>query len=369
MSEHIHSVLIAILVVSVVWQYQSHFFSVLDIESYGKAYSQSQYVLGEKSPAKIDDATLYTYASHAYWQGDDPTTINFEHPPLAKYYYGVFIIAFGNPHWGSLLLFVGVLLLLNAIVQELKFSRTSRIFLLIVVGSLSLLRVHTRYTLLDLPLLFGTLLIFWSAIKVASHNHLKYSLLLGVGIAVVAGAKYWFPWLIVLLGFIALEAVRNKKIKPYLIAGALGLSMYLLSYASYFLHGHTLNDFVLFEWFRFNWFSGKIDAPKFLVFQTLFTGQFKAWWAADTYEKTQYWSWLWPVGFFSAVWAVVLSLVAKEYWMVILIGYSLVLLLIFAIGAAASDRFFIQLLPFWMLALTYLVDRLIVRNHAIKKSK
>ena len=159
-------VLALLLIASVVWQYHQHFISTIDIQEHAAAYSQSQYVLGEKSLAKIDDSTLYTYASVAYWQGEDPTTINFEHPPLAKYYYGLFIMLFGNPFWGSVLVFLGVLLMLDKIAAAVGMSTKARLLLVLLVGTLSLLRVHTRYTLLDLPQQFGTLLIFLSRIKV-----------------------------------------------------------------------------------------------------------------------------------------------------------------------------------------------------------
>lgn len=356
-------VLALLLIASVVWQYHQHFISTIDIQEHAAAYSQSQYVLGEKSLAKIDDSTLYTYASFAYWQGEDPTTINFEHPPLAKYYYGLFIMLFGNPFWGSVLVFLGVLLMLDKIAAAVGMSTKARLLLVLLVGTLSLLRVHTRYTLLDLPQLFGTLLIFLSAITIEKKPTIKYTILLGAGLAIVAGAKYWFPWLPLMLGFIGFEAVRTKQLKPYLVATAIGGGVYLLTYLAYFLNGHTVADFVAFEWFRFKWFSGKTDVPKFLVFQTLFTGQFQAWWAADTFEKTQHWSILWPVSFLSALWIGWKSVLQKNYWMVVLIGYSLLLLSIFAIGAAASDRFFIQLLPFWMLALAHQVDKLLLHSN------
>jgi predicted negative regulator of RcsB-dependent stress response len=71
------------------WKYRAEIFQVTNKAEVGRAYGESQYVLGDKSNQKIDDGTLYTYAAEAYFKGEDPTTINFEHPPLGKYVFGL----------------------------------------------------------------------------------------------------------------------------------------------------------------------------------------------------------------------------------------------------------------------------------------
>jgi len=81
------------------------------IEFEGRQYSRSQYVRGEAARNKIDDATLYTYAGYTYIKGEDPTNINFEHPPLAKYWIGFSYLLTGNPALLNLVLFAAALVM------------------------------------------------------------------------------------------------------------------------------------------------------------------------------------------------------------------------------------------------------------------
>ena len=86
------------------------------------AYSQSQYVLGDEALQKIDDNTLYQYAAEAYLRGEDPTTINFEHPPLGKYLFGLSLQLFNQVLVINILLFAICLSLFALLLKQLKFS-------------------------------------------------------------------------------------------------------------------------------------------------------------------------------------------------------------------------------------------------------
>src|SRR3989344_1572771 len=64
---------------------------------FGNLYSQSQYVIGERSKGGIGDDGLYAFARYYYLlQKGDVASVNFEHPPLGKYLIGLSIYLFGN---------------------------------------------------------------------------------------------------------------------------------------------------------------------------------------------------------------------------------------------------------------------------------
>lgn len=369
---HLIITAIIVLVAWVILQHSFYLFVQSDINEYSQKYSTSQYILGEASPAKISDSELYVYASYAYWQGEDPTTINFEHPPLAKYYYGLFFTLFGNPYWGSIVLFFLILIVLDFLSQSIGLNILGRLVVLVTTGSLAIIQIHTRYVLLDLPQLFGTLVFFLGLINLNKKINIQWSLVVGIGLGIIAGGKYWFPvlpgfaGLTILSGIFQMKKKSGKKKKNlwmyYLIPLLLGAVIYLVSYTVYFASGHNLKDFMAFEWYRFNWFMGKTDAPLFQIFHTLFTGRFELHWNPGVYEITQHWSILWPISFVISVGTVAWILFTKQlkkYWeLVLLLSYSYALLGIYSLGAAASDRFFIQLLPFWLLSVGFVVQKI-----------
>lgn len=337
-------------------RYWSVFSQPINIQDYAEKYSRSQYVLGEASPQKISDSELYVYAGYAYSLGEDPTTVNFEHPPLAKYGYGLFYQLFGNPYLLNIPLYFGVFYLFYLIAGLVVKKWYLRLAGVITLGSLSLFQAHFRYALLDLPLLFGYLLFLYGMLS--DFKTIKRGLLLGLGFGVVLTVKYPFPMVGLLLGILLIDSYIQKKWKSSLMALVIGAAVYFLSYWQFFAHGNSLLDWLAFEKYRLNWFMGKTDAPKFLIFQTLFTGRFKAWWDAELYAVMDNWSLIWPVLFVGSTFSFFKAIIKKHYQLLVLLTFSYAQLIIYGIGSAASDRFFITLLPFWIMGLLYLVENL-----------
>ena len=146
------------------------FLQQTNFEYYANKYFKSQYVLGEISPnktedqtlgfEKIDDSTLYIYAGFSYLNGQDPTTINFEHPPLTKYLLGWSLALFNNPVILNLPLFFLTLLCVFYLTKGLTNSDWLGITAVLLVGNLQLLQEHVAQALMDFPQLFLTLLLF-----------------------------------------------------------------------------------------------------------------------------------------------------------------------------------------------------------------
>ncbi len=357
------SFLLAVLIPII--KYWPIFSQHIDIGEYEKKYSQSQYVLGEASSQKISDSELYIYAGYAYSLGEDPTTINFEHPPLAKYAYGLFYQLFGNPYLFNIPLYIGILylfyLLTGLIIKKWYF----RVAAILVLASLSLFQAHLRYALLDLPLLFGYLLFFYGLLAKHRSRTIKGALM-GLGLGVALTVKYPFPLAGLLLGFMLLDSIKNKEFKSSLISILTSVAIYFLSYCQFFISGHGVLDWLAFEKYRFNWFMGKTDAPKFLVFHTLFTGKYKVWWEENSFQVMENWSLSWPILFVGSIFSFIKAIGKKHYRLIILLSFSYAQLMIYAVGSAASDRFFITLLPFWILGVFYLLERAKIKSHVLQ---
>lgn len=67
-------------------------------------------LLKEIAQKGISDSELYSYVGYRYMQGENPSLLNPEHPPLGKYLIGISILLFNNEN--VILLIIGFLCLI-----------------------------------------------------------------------------------------------------------------------------------------------------------------------------------------------------------------------------------------------------------------
>jgi hypothetical protein len=347
--------LLLILLISFFWGYKNK--NILTthtkVGEAGHKYSISQYIMGDASPEPIKDSTLYTYAASRYVAGEDPTKINFEHPPLGKYILGISWKLFHNMTVINFCFYIGSLWLFwnltKIIIKNFKF----RLLGLGLLGSISLIPHYTFQSMLDILLLFSTLLFFNGLFLVKNKNWRV--LITGLALGSYMSIKYFFPS-IFLFGLILLIVSYKEKNIIFLIKTlTLALGTYLLSYARYFWLNPNPIDFIKFEWFRFRWWTGERTIPKFLLIDTIFTGKFKGWWAENQYEFATSWSKLWPISFLG--WLLSFFILSKKFEAKILALFSATMFLLYIFGSASNERYLIQLLPFWVMFSLILLER------------
>jgi hypothetical protein len=340
--------IITLLVTLFTLQFSNELFTHTDIVEYGRKYAQSQYILGESSPKKISDAELYVYAGYAYFKGEDPTTINFEHPPLGKYLFGFSYYLTGNSVQINILLHIATLFLFYVLSKRFIDSFFVRIMAVVTLGTQPLFSSLLPHAVLDVQFLI-TILGFYLALSwKTTRLALKYAVI-GVILGVMASIKYPFPFMAVPGLILLIGAWMQKEIRWVFLSLPIMGVVYLIQYLGYFIHGHSLVDFIKFELYRFNWWTGERTAPKFLIFENLFTGRHRAWWEPGTYHYTKEWTPFLPAIF-------VLSLpsfmiMKKNIWTQLFFVFSLVMVLLFAVGAANSLRYLLITLPIWILTL------------------
>ena len=69
------------------------------------------------------------------------------------------------------------------------------------------------------------------------------------------------------------------------------------------------------------------------------------------------------VFFLGSLLALLKGALQKNYVAMVLGSFPLLQLLVYGIGAAASDRFFITLLPFWILSTVYWCNMILKNKH------
>lgn len=312
---------------------------------YERRYSQSQYVLGENRTYIMGDGEIYTYAGIRYVEGEDVTKIQFDSPPLIKYLYGLSYLLTGKPNWVLLpLIFIAI----NAfwyLTKRLFRDTVWRFLALLFFLGHSVIYKAIPQTMLDFPMTALLLLATVCYLRFLNQPSSRRALIFGFSSGLVVLTKYPFPILVGYIGFLFMYLIFKKISLKFLLLAVLTLfTTYILAYLSFFLHGHSWLDFIRFEWWRWHWFAGKVDAPKGMIWQTLFLGRYPKWWDfSGEYITVTHWNLFWPVSFILFCFSF-FFLNKKQYfilpyfiWIICsLIGYSL---------GVAEDRFLVPLIP------------------------
>lgn len=337
-------------------------FTPTNIDQVAQAYSQSQYVLGEGSPQKIDDGTVYLYAGYAYLQGENPTTVNFEQPPLGKYIFGVSYRLFHSSYVLNLLVFLGILVTFIVLARQIGLSHLYTLLSLVCLALTTSLNHHVGMALLDSMILFCSL--FFFTVLLSSRRTLTYGLLLGLALGCLMSIKYPFPLILVYYAVVIVWFWWQKKWRPLLIALPVSFLIYLLTYTFFFFDQKTPLDFIKFEWYRYKWWTGDRTMPKFLILQTLFFGKFKAWWETSSlqYISDGDWHVSWPILFVLSLFASFKAVVSQNKKQLIIAVYSLLLLAAYAFGSASFGRYLLQLVPMWILLIAALIQSYFTTN-------
>ena len=337
-------------------------------------YSHSQYVKGELGDA-IDDTTLYLYAGISYAHGADPSKINFEHPPLGKYLWGISWRYFGNPYLLNVLVVAIILGVFFVLGRALQISDSlivmAQALLALILTPSSLLTALLDYQLLAVSLVFFLVLF--------SHFSLKVkAVLTGICLGALAGIKYPFPntlpYILVLVLFFTHQHWRGLLLSLFCAA-----LVYLSSYMMYFVAGHSLVDYLAFEKYRLSWWLGGRETRYYLIWQVFFLGKIKSWWdGGQNWQVDGFWHWLLPVSFVTC-----LSLLGsniKNLRLRSLLGharqplglmliFSFAFLILYTFGSAPYARYLYVLFPSWILFIGKIITDKLGLNYQDKNSK
>jgi hypothetical protein len=319
-------------------------------------YARSQYVLGDAKQVILGDGDVYTYAGARYVQGESVTSINFEHPPLAKYLYGLSYSIAGIQNWMLVPMIVLTPLLMWLLSSQLFANRWFRWL------SIALLLTHTAYisnstqTMLDFPAMFFLLVSQVVFLKLNAQPSLRWGALFGLTIGLTWLMKYPFPLVIILhatnLFWLGYKKINLKIIGAAVIAAVL---VYLLGYGSFFAQGNNLIDWLRFEWWRVQWYMGKTDNPSFYLLRTIFLGKYPAWWSENPHMiQVASWNIGWPI--ITILFSSSLVLLHRQKSEVKIYLYWSALAFLILSTKVAEDRHIVLLLPAFALGASLLLN-------------
>lgn len=332
------------------------YFAHFDVSYWKDKYEHSQWNL-PLSVRTLGDDGLYLYEGYRLVHGGDPTLLNAEVPPLGKYIIGWTITLFGNPYWFGFIVNVALLVGTFFLTKRLTRSSTIAWLAVLLLATDPLFTNQYALTMLDslqaLFLLFYCLFILRVIEKKTSTLH--FAAFAGIALGFFSETK--FP-LLVPIPFIlgAWQIWQKTRSMLPLCALIFGFILgYLLPYAGYFYHGHSLIEWLKVQKWIVAFYLASKSMPTYgsaLVnmgigsFQNIFS---RAW------QVSPHWSPLWPVLLFASVISFFRAQKEKSILLITLLTLSI---LSFYMIIPFWTRYLVLILPFFYMLLAFVMRRL-----------
>ncbi len=302
----------------------------------------------------LSDEELHIAAGYLYAKGHDPAVIDFQHMPFVATLYGFSIVLFNNPFYVEILFGMAYLVLVYILGLKLFKSRLisalgSAVFL---IDPLFLeLSSQASYELGQAVFLLSylILMIFYQ----------KKVLLQGIALGLLASTKFWGAALFFIAATAAYRIVKKQfEIRGYILHLAVAFVAFSLTYITSFVKQNFLFNIVFFQLkvLKF-WLDHSVSNIPFASFILFTTGFFKSWWGEHEIIRTHIWSALWPI---SLIASTALSIKPLLKWDITpkLFFTSIPFVYLVYLGVQAPfSRYFILILPFCYLSLSYLIFR------------
>ena len=271
--------------------------------SQSKISAQKTKIIRDKQNKGVSDSFLYSYVGYKYVNGTNPSLLNPEHPPLAKYLIGYSILLFGNEH----LLGIGVafftLLLVFFISYQLYGSFLTASIALLLTGVFPLFTDQiTHGPQLELYQLFFFLLVVLFMLLWEKKKKMAYCIVAGIFFGFLLSTKTLLPFLI--LFSVWLLTVLWKKWKELIIIFSCAAFTFCLTYYAFFIQGGTIKSFLgLQKYIVLFYGNAHIPLIEFAgnYLRLIATGSWKFWDTARTVSFYSEWNILWPILFFIGI--------------------------------------------------------------------
>ena len=242
-------------------------------EYISRLYSESQYVLGEKSKGGIGDDGLYAYAGYYYlFQGGDVSNVNFEHPPLGKYLIGFSILLFGNENVINIIYVTFLLILVYKLGLRLLRDRLLSALSVAVLSFDPIFLDHLIRSMLDLPFtLFFTGGIYFFLKGLEKDKFLFHSFVLW---GMAFSTKFFPAYFLIYVYSLGIVLIYQRNlIKPFLLGSITVPVIYIALHISFFFYHPSLIEFLRHKKWMLAWFTG---SPIIIgnIWRFIFTGNY-----------------------------------------------------------------------------------------------
>jgi len=263
------------------------------------AESQKMKILKSIQDKGVSDSFLYSYVGYKYITGTNPSLLNPEHPPLAKYLIGKSILVFGNEHVMGIIIAFFVLLLVGAVSYQIRKS-----FFYVGISMLltSLFPLFTDQLThgpqLELYQLFFFLLVVHFLLMAMKKKKMLFFILVGISFGMLLSTKTLLPFLCLFSVWLIISLWGRWQ--ELILLFCVGALVFCATYFSYFLQGGTLHSFLGVQKYIVTYYGNShIPLLEFAgnYLRLIFTGSWKFWDSARSVSFYSEWNILWPMIF------------------------------------------------------------------------
>lgn len=345
-----------VLYVALAWWQKPVLFTQTFDHSLLERYHLSQDIPVEVPGKRVflSDSEIHLSAGYLYATEAEPTQFNFQHPPLAKYLYGLAIVATGKPQLIQLSFGAGVLIATYALALLATKQRSVALLATVLLAvDPTLYHVSLEY-LLDLPQSFFFLAYLLSLLTS------KKSWLHGLLLAAILATKFWGGALALLcITHAYVLVIQKMPIKKYMLHLLFASIFFNLAYIETFIAKGGWFNFVFFQLKVLKyWLHHSVSAVPGASFILFTTGLNKIWWGTGGWVKNEQWFWLWPLSL-GATGLVLSKIVRKRKNILLGLVTSVPLIQLVFLGVQAPFvRYFIVFLPYLYIGLAYFLLQL-----------
>lgn len=333
-------------------------FSPTRVEQYFKSQDITRHVTGR---VYLSDEDIHMAAGYLYVYGFDPTTYNFQHPPLIKYFYGYTTRIFGNPYLIQLF-FGSALLTLTYFAAQLltKKSWVAYLACLFLIAD-PVFTDLSQHTLLDL----GQSVFAFS--YVLAHLYMPSSFVLqGILLGAFAASKFWSTTLFFIAGTAIYNILRKKFMaRQFIFHILVAFLTFCAVYAHSFIAQAPFNIiFFQLKTLKY-WFHHSVSSIPGDAIYLFLTGHHHMWWQNNDIIKVPEWPLIWPIMAFGLIVSIYVH--RKKVSPLLLMSVIPLLYVVYISLQAPYMRYFILILPYCYIILFNTLS-LIFKNNRKKLS-
>lgn len=294
----------------VVYANRALLFSSFDEKYWKNKYEQSQWKL-PLSIRTIGDDGLYLYEGYRLIHGSDPTSSNAEMPPLGKYLIGLSIILFGNGYLYGFIVTLSIVTVTYLLAKSIFKEAALALSIALLLATDPLITNQYALTMMDALqalLLTAYFYILFSIRPSHSRETLFHASIAGLtlGLFSVTKLPVLTPILIVFGGGYVWRTTKKPR---HLLGMAAGVvTGYMIPYSVYFIHGHTIIDWIKIQKWMVSFYLHSNLTPTWgSSLSVLFTGMYQNIFSRQWLPSSE-WTPVWGILTFSALTAGVMRI-------------------------------------------------------------
>lgn len=258
---------------------------------------QKEKILKDIQDKGVSDSFLYSYVGYKYVNGANPSMLNPEHPPFAKYLIGESIELFGNEHIIGIIVALLILTLVGIVgfqIHNSIFYSGLSVFLVSIFPLFTDQIIHGPQ--LELYQLFFFLLLTHFILMGLKKKNLMFYVGAGISFGLLLSTKTLLPHLFLFSAWLVF--LLKNRWKEILIIFSVGAIVFCLTYFSFFMQGGTIRSFLgLQKYIVVFYGNAHIPLLEFAgnYLRLIFTGSWKFWDTARSISFYSEWNLLWPI--------------------------------------------------------------------------